>query len=234
MNALSPFGWAYAAGAGLRNALYDRGWLAAQDLGAPAISIGNITAGGTGKTPIVALVAEILIENGERVCILTRGYGRSDPAKRVVVSDGSAIFADETGGDEPVELARRLDGKAVISPTVTACTAVCPRQVWRLLCPRRWVPAPACAAISILFALMRPIPSAAASFPTGGFANRPQTFAVRMRSSSPRPKPRPTSPNSNKRSDASHETAIFRAESGVSGFTEAFRFSRRRKRRFNP
>lgn len=115
MNALSPFGWAYAAGAGLRNALYDRGWLAAQDLGAPAISIGNITAGGTGKTPTVALVAEMLIENGERVCILTRGYGRRDPAKRVVVSDGSAILADaETGGDEPVELARRLGGKAVI------------------------------------------------------------------------------------------------------------------------
>lgn len=115
MNALSPFGWAYAAGAGLRNALYDRGWLQAHELGAPAISIGNITAGGTGKTPIVALVAEILIENGERVCILTRGYGRRDPAKRVVVSDGSAILADaETGGDEPVELARRLGGKAVI------------------------------------------------------------------------------------------------------------------------
>lgn len=115
MNALSPFGWAYAAGAGLRNALYDRGWLAAHDLGVPTISIGNITAGGTGKTPIVALVAEILIENGERVCILTRGYGRRDPAKRIVVSDGSAILADaETGGDEPVELARRLGGKAVI------------------------------------------------------------------------------------------------------------------------
>ncbi|MBX3266068.1 MAG: tetraacyldisaccharide 4'-kinase [Acidobacteria bacterium] len=115
MNALSPFGWAYAAGAGLRNALYDRGWLEAHELSAPAISIGNITAGGTGKTPIVALVAGMLIENGERVCILTRGYGRRDPAKRVVVSDGSAILADaETGGDEPIELARRLDGKAVI------------------------------------------------------------------------------------------------------------------------
>ena len=115
MNALSPFGWAYAAGAGLRNALYDRGWLAAHDLGAPAISIGNITAGGTGKTPVVALVAGLLIENGEKVCILTRGYGRREPAKRVVVSDGSSILADaETGGDEPVELARRLGGKAVI------------------------------------------------------------------------------------------------------------------------
>lgn len=115
MNALSPFGWAYAAGAGLRNALYDRGWLAAHDLGAPAISIGNITAGGTGKTPIVALVAEILAETGERFCILTRGYGRREPAKRVVVSDGYAILADaETGGDEPAELARRLGGKAVI------------------------------------------------------------------------------------------------------------------------
>lgn len=115
MNALSPFGWAYAAGAGLRNALFDRGWLAAHDLGAPAISIGNITAGGTGKTPVVALVAELLAESGEDVCILTRGYGRREPGKRVVVSDGSAILADaETGGDEPVELDRRLAGTAVI------------------------------------------------------------------------------------------------------------------------
>lgn len=115
MNALSPFGWAYAAGARLRNALYDREWRAVHDLGAPTISVGNITAGGTGKTPIVALVTEILAESGENVCILTRGYGRREPATRVVVSDGSAILADaETGGDEPVELARRLGGRAVI------------------------------------------------------------------------------------------------------------------------
>ncbi|MBK9162992.1 MAG: tetraacyldisaccharide 4'-kinase [Acidobacteria bacterium] len=115
MNALSPFGWAYAAGAGLRNALYDRKWFEVHSLGAPVISVGNITAGGTGKTPVVALVTEILAESGERVCILTRGYGRREPGKRVVVSDGSSILADaETGGDEPVELARRLAGTAVI------------------------------------------------------------------------------------------------------------------------
>ncbi len=112
---LSWAGRLYGRFAELRNKLFDRGWLRSYGLGARTISIGNITAGGTGKTPLVALVAEMLAESGERVCILTRGYGRKTPAKRVLVSDGETILADvETGGDEPVELAQRLLGKAVI------------------------------------------------------------------------------------------------------------------------
>ncbi len=99
----------------LRNTLYDRGILKTYLLGAKTISIGNITAGGTGKTPLVALVAEILAEKGETVCILTRGYGRKNPKNRVLVSDGKTVLADAaTGGDEPVELARNLIGKAIV------------------------------------------------------------------------------------------------------------------------
>ena len=84
-------------------------------LGAPTISIGNITVGGTGKTPLVAFVAEVLAENGEKVCILTRGYGRENSKKRVLVSDGEKILADvENAGDEPFELAQKLLGKAIV------------------------------------------------------------------------------------------------------------------------
>jgi tetraacyldisaccharide 4'-kinase len=112
---LIPFGSVYGLAANARNAMYDRGFLAAHDLGARTVSVGNITAGGTGKTPLVALIAEMLAEAGEQVCILTRGYGRRDPGERVLVSDGENFLADAaTGGDEPADLARRLIGKAAI------------------------------------------------------------------------------------------------------------------------
>ena len=99
----------------LRNALYDKGVLDTHDLGALTISIGNITAGGTGKTPLVAYVAEVLAARGEKVCVLTRGYGRKDANKRVLVSDGEQILAEpDVAGDEPVELAKKLLGKAIV------------------------------------------------------------------------------------------------------------------------
>ena len=112
---LKLLGKIYGLGADLRNSLYDRGILKTHSLGARTISIGNITTGGTGKTPLVAHVASILSVNGEKVCILTRGYGRDNPGDRVLVSDGTNILVDaRTGGDEPVELGRKLLGKAIV------------------------------------------------------------------------------------------------------------------------
>lgn len=111
---LRAAGWIYGKVTDLRNTLYDRGVLKSHSLGARTISIGNITTGGTGKTPLVALVADILAEAGEKVCILTRGYGRQSSG-RVLVSDGENVLVDaRTGGDEPVELAAKLIGKAVV------------------------------------------------------------------------------------------------------------------------
>ncbi len=115
MKLLAPFGKVYGRVMELRNRLYDRGAFKSHGLGARTISVGNLTTGGTGKTPLVAFIAKTLVEHGEQVCILTRGYGRREPRKRVLVSDGEQVLVDAAaGGDEPVELARKLNGRAVI------------------------------------------------------------------------------------------------------------------------
>ncbi|HEY0324161.1 MAG TPA: tetraacyldisaccharide 4'-kinase [Pyrinomonadaceae bacterium] len=98
-----------------RMALYRKGVLKSFELGVPVISVGNITTGGTGKTPVVAWIAQALAREGLRVCILTRGYGRKDEGKRVLVSDGTRLLAEaEEGGDEPRLLAEMLRGVAAV------------------------------------------------------------------------------------------------------------------------
>ena len=110
-----PFSHLYGKLTDLRNFLYDRGILGSYSLGARTISIGNVTTGGTGKTPLVAYVSRILAERGEKVCILTRGYGRKNPQDRIVVSNGTSFISDPLiAGDEPVELARILGPRAII------------------------------------------------------------------------------------------------------------------------
>ena len=80
------------------------------------ISIGNIAAGGRAKTPLAGYVAARLRDLGERPSILSRGYGRRDPAEGVVVvRDPDGLRADlDRAGDEPLMLARQLDGVAVL------------------------------------------------------------------------------------------------------------------------
>ena len=110
-----PLNRLYETIVGARNSLYEAGVFKSHSLGAKTVSIGNITVGGTGKTPLVALVAEVLAGAGEKVCILTRGYGRENPRKQVLVSDGEKITADvRAAGDEPFELAAKLLGKAIV------------------------------------------------------------------------------------------------------------------------
>lgn len=87
-----------------------------RSLSRPVLSIGNIAAGGRAKTPLAAYVAARLRDMGERPAILSRGYGRRDTADGVVVvRDPRGIRADlDRAGDEPLMLARRLDGVAVL------------------------------------------------------------------------------------------------------------------------
>ena len=113
--ALTPLSSLYGLVMKTRRAFYRSGLLQIHQLGAPVISVGNITTGGTGKTPLVEWVAKEVARKKQRVCILTRGYGRAQPKRRVVVSDGLRILADpEQAGDEPLLLAERLLGQAAV------------------------------------------------------------------------------------------------------------------------
>jgi tetraacyldisaccharide 4'-kinase len=112
---LAPLGALYSAAMRARHTLYKTGALRVHNISAPVISVGNITTGGTGKTPLVEWVARVVAKEGLRVCILTRGYGRVRESKRVLVSDGENIFADSReGGDEPLLLAENLRGVAAV------------------------------------------------------------------------------------------------------------------------
>jgi tetraacyldisaccharide 4'-kinase len=112
---LTPASWAYRAGFLAREAAYRRGWLARGRLSCPVVSVGNIAVGGTGKTPAVEMVARWLVEDGRRVAIVSRGYGRRAAAPVELVSDGGTPrLPAEQAGDEPLLLARRLPGVAVV------------------------------------------------------------------------------------------------------------------------
>ena len=95
--ALQPLAWVYAAVAGARNWLYERGWKVSAPGWVPLIGVGNLRVGGTGKTPHVAWVVEELLRQGQRPAILSRGYGRRTRGPRLATPTDSAA----TVGDEP-------------------------------------------------------------------------------------------------------------------------------------
>jgi tetraacyldisaccharide 4'-kinase len=112
---LPPLSALYSAVTRTRVSLYQRGTFRTTKLDRPVISVGNMTVGGTGKTPLVELVSKILAGTGKKVCILTRGYGRQHPERQVIVSDGQAILATPAeSGDEPYLLANNLLGLAAV------------------------------------------------------------------------------------------------------------------------
>jgi tetraacyldisaccharide 4'-kinase len=110
----------------LRGFFYRIGLMRTYPLGVQVISIGNVTAGGTGKTPVTEIFARTLAAQGRKVAILSRGYRRKEAPwwKRMltgivepplVVSDARRVLLDsETGGDEPYMLASNLPGVAVV------------------------------------------------------------------------------------------------------------------------
>jgi tetraacyldisaccharide 4'-kinase len=99
----------------LRNLLFDRGVLRIRRLNCPVISVGNLTMGGTGKTPMVVWLASLFSKEGYRVGIVSRGYGGVESSRVTVVSDGENVLAEQgISGDEPLMLARRLQGIPVL------------------------------------------------------------------------------------------------------------------------
>ncbi len=129
MNLLSA---AYGQLAQARRAWFARRPHARRRLPVPVISVGNLSVGGSGKTPAVASLARLLLASGERPAILSRGYARRHPVDGVlVVSDGRLVFEPvERSGDEPQLLARTLPGVPVL---------VCPdRYLAGMLAHRRF------------------------------------------------------------------------------------------------
>jgi tetraacyldisaccharide 4'-kinase len=105
----------FLTGVQLRHAAYRRGWLKTRRLTRPVISVGNLSVGGTGKTPLVILMARILLAGGQHPCILTRGYGRRRGKGPIVLDpDAQLIFDPREVGDEPAALARALPNVPII------------------------------------------------------------------------------------------------------------------------
>jgi tetraacyldisaccharide 4'-kinase len=100
----------YGGVVGVRNALYDSHLLAAQSLRGPVISVGNLSTGGSGKTPFVILLGELLKSRGIDFDVLSRGYGRESRGVRLVNPGG----LPREFGDEPLLLARRLQMPVVV------------------------------------------------------------------------------------------------------------------------
>jgi tetraacyldisaccharide 4'-kinase len=92
----------YAAALGAKNAAYDRGWLKPRRLEWPAVSVGNLSVGGAGKTPLVIRLAQLLAAAGVTVDVLSRGYGRSGTGLKRVDPEGDGAHF----GDEPLLIAR--------------------------------------------------------------------------------------------------------------------------------
>jgi tetraacyldisaccharide 4'-kinase len=102
----------FRAGVALRSAAYSSGLLKARRIeGAKVVSVGNLTVGGSGKTPVVIFLAQWALACGVKVAVQTRGYGRH--ATGDVVFDSSALPSVETAGDEPRLIARRCPGARI-------------------------------------------------------------------------------------------------------------------------
>ena len=107
---IDPIGAIFGAGVALRNALYDRQILKSHKLARPVISIGNISVGGSGKTPFVIALGSLLKAHGIAFDVLSRGYGRSSTEVAIV----DPLGTPEQFGDEPLLIARKLGVPVVV------------------------------------------------------------------------------------------------------------------------
>ena len=107
---MNPLSSIYGRVVGARNALYDRGHLRSRRLHGPVISVGNLSAGGSGKTPFVMLLGELLQARGLSFDVLTRGYGRQ--TRGVLLVDPAGL--PQQFGDEPLLLARKLQVPVIV------------------------------------------------------------------------------------------------------------------------
>lgn len=107
---MNPLSAIYGGVVGVRNALYDRGVFRARRLQGAVISVGNLSAGGSGKTPFVMLLGELLKGHGIKFDVLSRGYGRVSRGVRLV--DPAGLPCEF--GDEPLLIARKLQVPVIV------------------------------------------------------------------------------------------------------------------------
>jgi len=107
---LNPLSSIYGSVVSVRNALYNGGHLPVRKLKGAVVSIGNISAGGSGKTPFVLLLGELLKARGVRFDVLSRGYGRK--SKGVLLVDPAGL--PQEYGDEPLLIARKLQVTVIV------------------------------------------------------------------------------------------------------------------------
>src|SRR3990172_6516997 len=112
---LFPVSLLYGFALRIRNVLYAVRILTKKSLPCRVISIGNITLGGTGKTPTVIQLADFLLKNKRYPAVVSRGYGRKNEDDIVAVSDGKAQLSDTAiAGDEPSLIGSKLPGVPVV------------------------------------------------------------------------------------------------------------------------
>jgi len=107
---MNPLTALYGAATAFRNAMFDRGVLSSRRLEKPVVSVGNLSVGGSGKTPFVIALGELLKARGIAFDVLSRGYGRKTRGVLMVESDGNA----SDFGDEPLLIARRLGVPVIV------------------------------------------------------------------------------------------------------------------------
>ena len=107
---MNPLASVFGLGVRARNALYDRGIARADRLRGPVVSVGNLSVGGSGKTPFVLLMGELLQGKGVKFDVLSRGYGRETKGVALVDPAGSP----RDFGDEPLLIARRLNVPVIV------------------------------------------------------------------------------------------------------------------------
>lgn len=107
---MNPLSAVFATGVAIRNTLYDRGVFKTRRLMRPVVSVGNISVGGSGKTPFVIALGELLKERGISFDVLSRGYRRHSSAIAVVDPQGTP----EEFGDEPLLIARKLQVPVIV------------------------------------------------------------------------------------------------------------------------
>jgi len=117
---MNPLSSIFGLGVRTRNALYDRGLVRTQRLSGPVVSVGNLSVGGSGKTPFVLLLGELLTARGLKFDILSRGYGRK--TRGVLLVDPAGSTRDF--GDEPLLMARRLNVPVIVGESRHAAGAL--------------------------------------------------------------------------------------------------------------